>query len=57
MEEQCGGLLAEVTGQAANVAKVRGAIAAATTGGVPVVIASWADPAALGALATGGRRH
>ena len=23
--------------------------------GVPVVIASWADPAALGALATGGR--
>jgi acetylglutamate kinase len=35
------------------IAKVRGAVAAAEAGGVPVVIASWADPAALEALASG----
>lgn len=48
-------LIADGTVTGGMIAKVRGAIAAATAGGVPVVIASWADPAALGALATGGR--
>lgn len=37
------------------ITKVRGAVGTANASGVPVVIASWADPAALGALATGGR--
>lgn len=37
------------------ITKVRGAVRAAEASGVPVVIASWSDPAALGALATGGR--
>lgn len=36
------------------IAKVRGAVSAADASGVPVVIASWADPAALEALASGG---
>lgn len=36
------------------IAKIRGAVSAAELGGVPVVIASWSDPAALSALATGG---
>lgn len=36
------------------IAKVRGAVQAAERSGVPVVIASWSDPAALGALAHGG---
>lgn len=36
------------------IAKVRGAVSAADLGGVPVVIASWSDPAALSALASGG---
>ena len=36
-------------------AKVRGAVQAAELAGVPVVIASWADPAALSALAHGGQ--
>jgi acetylglutamate kinase len=35
------------------IAKVRSAVAAANASGVPVVIASWADPGALGALALG----
>ncbi len=36
------------------IAKVRGAVAAANLGGVPVVIASWADPQALRTLGSGG---
>ena len=35
------------------IAKVRGATDAATRAGVPVVIASWSNPTALEALATG----
>lgn len=35
------------------IAKVRGAVSAAETAGVPVVIASWSDPASLEALASG----
>jgi acetylglutamate kinase len=46
-------LVADGTVTGGMIAKVRGAVAAAEAGGVPVVIASWADPAALEALATG----
>ena len=48
-------LIADGTVTGGMVAKVRGAVAAAEAGGVPVVIASWADPAALEALAAGAR--
>ena len=47
------GLIADGTVTGGMIAKVRGAVAAAEAGGVPVVIASWADPAALEALASG----
>ena len=47
-------LIADGTVTGGMVAKVRGAVDAARRGGVPVVIASWADPAALEALASGG---
>lgn len=46
-------LVAEGTVTGGMIAKVRGAVAAAEAAGVPVVIASWADPAALEALAAG----
>ena len=46
-------LIADGTVTGGMIAKVRGAVAAAEAGGVPVVIASWADPAALEALASG----
>jgi acetylglutamate kinase len=48
-------LIADGTVTGGMVAKVRGAVAAAEAGGVPVVIASWADPAALEALAAGAQ--
>ncbi len=47
-------LIADGTVTGGMIAKVRGAVAAAESGGVPVVIASWADPKALEALASGG---
>jgi acetylglutamate kinase len=46
-------LIADGTVTGGMIAKVRGAVAAAESGGVPVVIASWADPSALEALAAG----
>ena len=46
-------LVADGTVTGGMIAKVRGAVAAAEAGGVPVLIASWADPAALEALARG----
>jgi acetylglutamate kinase len=46
-------LIADGTVTGGMIAKVRGAVAAAEAGGVPVLIASWADPAALEALARG----
>ena len=47
-------LIADGTVTGGMIAKVRGAVAAAESGGVPVVIASWAEPNALEALASGG---
>jgi acetylglutamate kinase len=46
-------LIADGTVTGGMIAKVRGALDAAQRAGVPVVIASWCDPAALEALATG----
>jgi glutamate 5-kinase len=46
-------LIADGTVTGGMIAKVRGALDAAQRAGVPVVIASWGDPAALEALATG----
>lgn len=46
-------LVADGTVTGGMVAKVRGAVDAAERAGVPVVIASWADPASLEALASG----
>jgi acetylglutamate kinase len=46
-------LIADGTVTGGMIAKVRGAVDAAERAGVPVVIASWADPAALEALASG----
>ena len=46
-------LIADGTVTGGMIAKVRGAVDAAGRAGVPVVIASWADPAALEALASG----
>jgi acetylglutamate kinase len=46
-------LVADGTVTGGMIAKVRGALDAAQRAGVPVVIASWCDPAALEALATG----
>jgi acetylglutamate kinase len=46
-------LIADGTVSGGMIAKVRGALDAAARAGVPVVIASWADPAALESLAAG----
>jgi len=46
-------LIADGTVTGGMIAKVRGAVDAANRAGVPVVIAPWADPAALEALAAG----
>lgn len=62
-----GATIAQLDGQSAEaliaqgvihggmITKVRGAVSAAQSSGVRVVIASWSDPEALGALAHGGR--
>jgi acetylglutamate kinase len=52
-EERAEALVADGTVTGGMIAKVRGAVDAARRAGVPVVIASWADPAALEALAAG----
>ena len=54
-EERAAALVADGTVTGGMIAKVRGAVDAARRAGVPVVIASWADPAALEALAAGAR--
>ena len=46
-------LIADGTVSGGMIAKVRGALDAAARAGVPVVIAGWADPAALESLAAG----
>jgi acetylglutamate kinase len=47
-------LIAEGVISGGMIAKVRGAVAAAKLGGVPVVIAAWTDPQALRVLGSGG---
>jgi acetylglutamate kinase len=53
-ERQIGALIADGTIAGGMIAKVRGALEAATKSGVPVTIASWKDPASvLGDAAAG----